>query len=151
MRKYILTWALTLSVGLVAAQNYIGDPEDIEQIKNKIQSFSQYVMNSDYDKIAFAYTEDGKIMPSGPRIIEGHEDIKKRWTLPEGLTTSYHKILPEEIMVLGDHAYDYGYYEGSTTKADGSKSDWKGKYVIVWKKVEGDWKIYLDIWNRVSE
>ena len=61
----------------------------------------------------------------------------------------FHKITPKEIKVVGNEAYDYGYYEGTTLRANGSESNWKGKYVIIWKKVAGEWKIYLDIWNRI--
>jgi len=30
-------------------------------------------------------------------------------------------------------------------------SSWKGKYVIVWKKVDSKWKMHLDIWNSVKQ
>jgi len=123
---------------------------DEEQIRQLIKNFSVAVMSSDYEAIANAYTVDGKIMPDNTDIIEGRDAIKKRWTLPQGVNILYHKILPEEIKILNDHAYDYGYYEGKTKRKDGSEVAWEGKYVIVWKKVNGAWKIYLDIWNRVS-
>jgi ketosteroid isomerase-like protein len=41
--------------------------------------------------------------------------------------------------------------KGKTQQADGSEVSWRGKYVIVWHKRQGEWKIYLDIWNRVKE
>jgi ketosteroid isomerase-like protein len=58
-------------------------------------------------------------------------------------------ITPVEIKVNGDFAYDYGYYEGETLFTNGRSSRWIGKYVIVWKKENGKWKIYLDIWNSL--
>jgi len=151
MKKVLLTVSYALfSIAWVNAQNFIGNESDIAQIKKNIHQFSTYVMASDYESIANAYTQDGKIMPNGTPIISGKEDIRKRWTLPDGVAISYHKILPEEIKVISDHAYDYGYYEGTTKRKDGTEISWKGKYVIVWKKVDGSWKIYLDIWNRVE-
>lgn len=122
---------------------------DEQQIRRLINSFSNAVMTSDYDGIANAYTLDGKIFPPGTDIITGKEDIKKRWTLPEGVQTTYHKITPVEIVILDDTAYDHGYYEGTTNRKDGSEVSWKGKYVIVWKKVDSNWKMYLDIWNPI--
>ena len=59
-------------------------------------------------------------------------------------------IMPEEIVIMGNEAYDYGYYEGQTKNADDSTTSWRGQYVIIWKKEEGDWKMYLDIWNRIA-
>lgn len=108
-------------------------------------------MEADYDAMANSYTEDGKIFPSGTLIIEGKEAIRERWVLPEGSRILHHKATPSEIQVIGDVANDFGYYEGKTQRADGSTFTWKGKYVIVWKKVDSGWKMYLDIWNRVNE
>jgi ketosteroid isomerase-like protein len=42
-----------------------------------------------------------------------------------------------------------GYYEGKSLKQDGEEISWKGKYLIVWKKEANDWKMYMDIWNRI--
>lgn len=146
---------LAILVGLFFAspskgQNYIGNAEDINAILSNIKSFSAFVMNSDYENIANSYTSDGKIFPNNKRIIAGKNDIKKYWTLPDGVKTSYHKITPSEIKIIGDEAYDYGYYEGATLRKNGTTSNWKGKYVIVWRKIDGEWKIYLDIWNSVK-
>jgi ketosteroid isomerase-like protein len=63
----------------------------------------------------------------------------------------HHKSIPEEIEVMGSTAYDVGYYEGRTKKVNGEEESWRGKYVIVWKKEGGDWKMYLDIWNPVAK
>lgn len=147
---YLLIPLFCLCMSTSLAQTYIGDEEEIDQILKNTKVFSQHVMNSDYDRIAQAYTTDGKIMPNGPEIITGHDKIKAYWTLPEGTSTIYHEVSPEEIKIIDDHAYDYGYYKGTTRKPDGTEVSWKGKYVIVWRKEGNDWKIYLDIWNRVN-
>lgn len=66
----------------------------------------------------------------------------------EGVSIKYYKVMFLEIKIIGDFVYDYGYYEGSFSLVKGELL-FKGKYVIVWKKIEGDWKIYLDIWNNI--
>ena len=99
--------------------------------------------------IGASYTKDAKIFPQRGKIIEGVADIINYWTLPEGVKTMNHKITPSEITIVGDTAYDYGYYQGETLQANGEKSAWKGKYVIVWKRVGAEWKMYLDIWNSI--
>ena len=112
--------------------------------------FSQYIIEGNMDALVDSYTEDAKIFPRGMDIQRGAEAIRKYWTpAPDAKhKVIHHKVTAEEIKIIGDEAYDYGYYEGTTLKADGSESSWKGKYVIVWKEVgPGDWKMYLDIWN----
>ncbi len=143
------SWLFVVSTG--QAQTYIGDEREIQQILSEIRLFSEAVMASDYDNIANAYTTDGKIFPNNREIISGRDSIRAYWVLPEGVRTSYHHITPLEIKITGDEAYDYGYYEGTTLRADGTESHWRGKYVIIWRKVDEEWKIYLDIWNRISD
>lgn len=137
-----------LSISLYA-QVYSGSGEDINIILTNIKNFSRAYVSADYDKLTDFYSQDGKIFPTGADIIEGHFAIKQRWTLGKGTKILSHKITPVEISVIGNMAYDYGYYQGTWSKNEVIDS-WKGKYVIIWKKVEGDWKIYLDIWNRVD-
>jgi ketosteroid isomerase-like protein len=134
----------------LAAQTYSGNQNDIDQILANIKAFSNAYMNLDYEAIANSYTEDGIILPPGGDIITGRAAIKKRWTLPEGVKIPLHKITPTEITIIGDIAHDIGYYEGRTLKKDGTEVSWKGKYLIIWKKINGDWKIYADAWNRID-
>jgi len=125
--------------------------EAIKAIRANTIAFSQAYMRGDYEFMANAYLPDGKILPGGASIITGRKAIHQRWVEPAGTKTIFHKVHHEEIKILGDEAYDYGYYEGKTRRENGSVVAWKGKYVIVWKKADQDWKMYLDIWNRVNE
>lgn len=127
----------------------MGPDDDIQQILQEIQHFSKAYMRGDYQAIANAYTEDGKIFPNNADIVSGKESIEQRWTMPQGVHTLHHSITPLEIEILGDTAYDHGYYEGSTRYRNGTVSKWAGKYVIFWKKIKGEWKIHLDIWNAL--
>lgn len=123
-------------------------------LKKNMAAFSHALMNQDYDFVVDAYTDDAKIFPNGTKILTGKEAIRKYWTPPAGSNrkTTYHKIIPEEITIIGNEAYDYGYYEGKSIGNNGKESSWKGKYVITWKEVKPDvWKMYLDIWNSVRE
>lgn len=133
------------------SQTYTGDEEEINHILKNAAAFSQYVMNADYDQIMTYYTTDGKIFPNNRPIIEGQKAIRAYWVLPEGVKTVHHKVTASEIKIIGDEAYDYGHYEGRTRYQNGEEGSWKGKYVIVWKKVDGDWKMYLDIWNAIKD
>lgn len=144
MKKIILLSLLPL-VQIWAQEN------DTEMISKATKSFSRAYMDGDYDALVNHYCEDGKIFPAGVNIIEGRAAIKDRWTLHEGWKVVEHRFEPEEVKIIQDHAYDYGYYYGTTQKPDGSQISYKGKYVVVWRKEGDNWKIFLDIWNRVEE
>ena len=130
---------------------FMSDDEIV--IRKNILAFSKALIQQDYDFATHAYTSDAKIFPMNTPIMEGSEAIRDYWTPQEGSKSriTYHKIIPEEIRIIGDYAYDYGYYEGRSINARGEENPWQGKYVIVWRKVEsGEWKMELDIWNRVK-
>jgi len=150
MKKLLPLFLFVISFS-VFAQTKINKDERI--IRKNIGAFSQALMNGEFEKVVQSYTEDAKIFPRNMDILHGHDAIRKYWTPPTDANykTIYHKISPEEIKIVGDEAYDWGYYEGKTKYKDSGKvSEWKGKYVITWKKQEnGEWKIYLDIWNSI--
>ncbi len=129
---------------------YTGPKEDYAALMQGMKAFSTTYMNEDHEGIANFYTEEGKIMPNGTPIIQGRAAIAERWKLREGTDIIHHSIHPVEIHIQGDTAYDYGYYEGSTKVDDQEPSHFIGKYVIIWKKMNGKWLIDVDIWNRVN-
>jgi uncharacterized protein (TIGR02246 family) len=54
------------------------------------------------------------------------------------------ELTTEDVTEAGDYAVETGKYVATT--ADGKHLD-HGKYVTVYKKADGGWKIYRDIWN----
>ncbi len=124
---------------------------DEEQIRASAKAFSASYIKQDYESIAKSYTPDAKLFPNNTPIIVGYEAIKKRWSNSSGYTPIEHEVIPREIVVLGDTAHDYGVYMGKNKNDDGTETTYKGKYVIVWKKINNQWKMYLDIWNRIKE
>jgi ketosteroid isomerase-like protein len=146
--KFTLTFLFSLASMLAFSQKN----ETAEAlIRQNIADFSKNLVAGNIDALVAAYTPDAKIFPNGHEILQG-ESLRNYWTPPADRKsrTSYHRIMPEEIRILGNEAYDWGYYEGKTLGEDGQETAWKGKYVIIWKEVApGVWKIYLDIWNRV--
>jgi ketosteroid isomerase-like protein len=124
---------------------------DRQIIQANTEAFSAAYIRADYEAMARAYTADGKIFPNGTGIITGYEAIKAYWVMPAGTQILAHQVTPLEIKILGNYAYDFGYYQGQTRNKDGSIVAWKGKYVIVWKRENNDWRMFLDIWNRVVD
>jgi ketosteroid isomerase-like protein len=142
MKTIFLLFLLSYSVAAYA------QIDDETVIRRNIAAFSDAIVHRDTEAIANAYAADASIFPNGFDIIKGTKDIKSYWTPRSGTTTTFHKIYPVEIVVNGSTAYGHGYYEVSGINDGNPFQGVRGKYVIVWKKLDGQWKIYLDIWNR---
>jgi ketosteroid isomerase-like protein len=149
IQRLLVLAVLTLLVTTLPAQEYHGKAKDIKQILTNIDRFSSYYVNGETENLVACYTEDGKILPGNSDVRTGPEALRKWWAVREGVTVLRHKITPLEIRITGKYAHDHGYYEGETMNAVGEKSAFKGKYVIVWQKVDKQWKIYLDMWNSL--
>jgi hypothetical protein len=93
-------------------------------------------MHGDYETMAMAYTEDGKIFPDNSAVIAGREAIKKRWILPEGSSILHHEIRPEEINIIEDTAYDYGIIRARPGQNRGSWSISKGNMWLSGKRLK---------------
>ena len=101
------------------------------------------------------YRLSGSVSDRQSRIWTGKAIVDGKWVVSFVMPSSFSlDKLPspnnKEIKIIENEAYDYGYYEGRTKRANGQESSWKGKYVVVWRKEEDTWKMYLDIWNAVK-
>ncbi len=113
--------------------------------------FSAAYVKGDIEKLVSFYTDDAVIFPGNSDLIKGKDAIKKYWTLAPGRTITHHKITAVEIKITGDFAYDYGYYEISGANNGEAWGPNYGKYLMVWKRGDGAWKMHLDMWNSRSK
>ena len=104
----------------------------------------------DHDAVAVSklYTADGAMMAPGAPIAQGQPALEKAWgglmQMPGfGLTFEADQIV---VASGGDMALDRGVYQLSLDGPDGAMKD-IGKYVVVWRNVDGQWKVAADIFN----
>jgi len=121
---------------------------DLQTMKKIIQAknnqFTKAHVTGDYLAIDTLFTVDAKSFPPNAQPVIGRAAIA-------ALTAEYIEYgvseFHEETIDLygsGDLLIDQGNY--SMTYGPDSTVE-KGKYLNVWKKVDGQWKIYSNIWN----
>lgn len=140
-----LTLIISITTCVLAfAQN--SDQREIEKVADK---FSKAYMEGDYATMISIYTDDAVLMPPGQDIIYGREAIHKFWTRDTTYHQIFHKSKSDKLEVVGDLAFDNGYWY-SEAEYGGRKHDLaSGKYLIIWKKNnKGEWQMYHDIWNN---
>lgn len=147
-------WAMALGLMLypisdcARAQESAQEQEVLKKLTRISVQFSAAYMQGDLDKLVSFYTDDAVIFPGNSDLIRGKEAIKKYWMLPPGRVVTQHKITALEIKLLGEFAYDYGYYEVQGRNGEEPWGPTYGKYLIVWKRDQsGVWKMHLDMWN----
>jgi len=99
----------------------------------------------DVDWIVSLFARHGRQFPPNAEPVVGPEALRSAWNAmahTEGLTVSWE---PEEAHVAasGDMAYDFG--TGTIATADGHVHG--AKYVVVWVRQDGEWKVAVDAFN----
>jgi uncharacterized protein (TIGR02246 family) len=94
--------------------------------------------------MASGYATDGELLPPNADVVRGRDAIQKMWQgfLDSGAAGLSLNIT--DVHSSGDLAAETGTYE--VKMKDGTTTD-RGKYVVVWKRAQGKWLIYRDIWN----
>ena len=121
---------------------------DEEAIRGQVARWLQLIKSKDAPAIAQMYAEDGAFMPSNAAIGKGRSAIEQNWAAMMAAPGFELTFAPEQIVVSssGDMALDRGTYR-LTVAPDGTKQVDTGKYVVVWRKIGGEWKAAADIIN----
>ena len=123
---------------------------DLAAIQAQALNFSAAYVAGDIEKLISIYTENGMAAPGGLDFIVGRADLKPFWSPVEGRSILRHKTISESLVIDGDHAYDWGYYEGQGAEGGEPGAPFEGKYVIVWERGgDGVWRMAADMWNSM--
>lgn len=112
-------------------------------------AYSGGVAARDTSAMVAFYADDGRVMAPNMPKAEGREAIRAAWagffSTPglELTPTSNTKIVSE----AGDMVVDIGSYVFKFTDPSGKAQADTGKYATVFKKVNGEWKIVVDMFN----
>jgi ketosteroid isomerase-like protein len=104
------------------------------------------------DKIIAVYTKDAVVLPPGGiSPIISIDSIKTYYKKGLEGTGRSIEIKTDNIrydVIDENNATELGKYLIKYKASDTSAiSEFKGEMLIVWKKIDGKWKIYLDMWH----
>ncbi len=113
------------------------------EIEEANKAFMDIRKSGDAEALSMFYTIDAKLFPANGELVVGREAIKA--FISEDLATASSEILFETISAYGygDMAIEEGKYKVNV----GSQEVDMGKYIVTWKKEDGQWKLHQDIWN----
>jgi ketosteroid isomerase-like protein len=89
--------------------------------------------------------------PDGP-IVAGKEEVKQLWASAireHGMKSC--RISSDQLDFAGDMASEVGHATMTMAPPGGStETTAKIKFVVVWKRLDGKWLLYRDIWNAAA-
>ena len=136
------------TVGGGCSQREVVDIEaETAAIREMGRQWRDALVANDFDAILGFYAETAMEMPANTPIALGHQAIRAWYE--SWLTAGVVNIWTTEVIEVaasGDLAYERGTYDFSMDTPDGSIED-VGKYVLIWKKIAGQWKAIVDISN----
>lgn len=124
------------------------DNSNSNDIRSEIEQANQKFMDTfrsgDAAGMAALYTENGMVLPPNDSFIEGREHIQRFWqgVMDKGVKSVELRI--REVEQLGDTAYEVS--RATLALENGQVID-QSKYVVVWKRQNGEWKLHRDIFN----
>jgi ketosteroid isomerase-like protein len=113
------------------------------EIRAVTKQFQDAFARVDIEGLTSLYTSDGMVLAPTLDIMLGKDEIRNFWqvfSLP-GCEVSFEFV---DFDIKGDTATTVAYYT-----LTGPINEY-GKSVVIWKRVNGQWKFHRDIWNVIQ-
>jgi len=122
---------------------------DEQKIRELGQKWLGAVRAKDAVASAGFYASDGAMLNADAPLARGTAAVTAAWQRLLSMRNVKLTFASTQLIVSnsGDMAYDVGTYELSFDDDDKGMVKDIGKYVTVWKKVGGEWKVAADIAN----
>jgi len=145
MKNFTLIHLSAILASLSLIMSCTTQPIDVsDEIVEANKAFSEAFNTGGIDAMAQLYTENGKLLPTNSEIIQGRENIKTFWSGAGEMGVEKVKLETTSAEGYGNTAIEEGKY---TLYTEGDMVIDEGKYIVIWKKVDGQWLLDKDIWN----
>jgi uncharacterized protein (TIGR02246 family) len=94
--------------------------------------------------LAALYTKDGQVLPPNSDFVTGREAIQGFWQAAMDMGLRKAKMDIVEVESRGKTAIEVSKF---TLFAEGDAVADQGKYMVIWKRKKGGWRLHRDIFN----
>lgn len=109
--------------------------------------FSEAFARGDFKALAAMYTSDAIAFPPGGEMVKGNEAIGEFWKTTQNSGVKSAALTTVDVGRSGDLAHEVGTVSLTIRPEGKEPSTAAAKYVVVWKRENGVWKLHRDIWN----
>ncbi len=138
-----------LIIGFVATTFLCASPVLAgDNIRSEIEAankvFEATFARGDAAGVAALYTKTAQLLPAQSDFVTGTEAIGQFWQGAFDAGMKAVSLVTTEVEKHGDSAYEVGNLE---IRSAGGKVLDRAKYIVIWKKEGGSWKLHRDIWT----
>ncbi len=108
------------------------------------ETFMTTFSRGDAAGIAALYTENGQFLPPNSDFVTGKQAIQATFQAFMDMGIKAIKLETIEVEGYGDTASEVGRY---TLEGEGGQVLDHGKFIVIWKREAGQWKLHRDIIN----
>ena len=130
-----------VAVFLISLSSIAQSGDARAEIVKTAEMMQQAMQEGDFNEFGSYFTEDVMFKMSGQQPLSGRAAVTEAHK-PMAEQKMKLVIKTEEVQDFGEYAHEIGNYEIHTK--DGQMVD-AGHYSTLWKKVNGEWKIYRDV------
>ena len=108
------------------------------------EQFMDAFRRGDAAALAGLYSEQGQAFPPNGDIAQSRRAIQDVWQAAMDAGIKGARLNTLEVDGQDDTAYEVGKY---TLLGEAGQTLDAGKYIVIWKREAGQWKLHRDIWN----
>jgi uncharacterized protein (TIGR02246 family) len=114
------------------------------EIRVANDNFMATYKRADAAGMAALYTTNGQVLPPNGDFVTGSEALQVFWQGLMDMGIKEAKLASVEVEGHTDTAWEVGKY---SLYGEGGQELDTGKYIVIWKKEQGQWKLHRDIFN----
>jgi len=141
------SWAVSLVAALALTAAACTAPSEVAGdavVAERNAAFSQAFASGDGAAVAALYATNAVVMPDGAPTVEGRDAIGQFWQSFIDAGATRVELMTDEVVSGSNEIAERGRF--SVFDAGGASLG-EGKYVVVWAREDGEWRLRWDIWN----
>ena len=144
---FVIMLAVPFLVSCTTAAPPDTTAEDSQAIKAAGAQWVDTFNRGDAAALASLYTEEATLLEPNSPLVVGRENIQAIFQGFFDTSAMELQLTLIELSVNGDMAHVVGKYALTIMPEEGDAISDNGKYVELWKRENGSWKMDVDIWN----
>jgi ketosteroid isomerase-like protein len=117
------------------------------EVTEAVRIFMNYVNQGDLTNMLAMYTSEASILPPNGNSLYGEAAFRPFWQhMLENVGFTNVQYTIEKLEQLAEDTIA----EMTRFQVDIAGQPTQGKYVVIWKKIQGQWKLHIDIFNAAA-